>query len=105
MGRGVTVSHKLLLGDCALPHPVVPPAKAGIGVCGHGEASAREDVKDSILDLFHSRGKVGDEVMRLGIQTDDDQIGKKFGNTFIGSSSGEDTVVYPLQVILLKSAD
>ena len=62
-------------------------------------------MEDRILNLFDGGWKVGDQVMGLGVQSDNHKIGQAFRDSLVGFPRGEDPVVHTLQVVLLEPAD
>jgi len=90
---GKTVAHKSIGRDRALAKPMTSPAVTGVGVGGILKAITAQRMEDLVLDNFDGRREVGDEVMRIGIETNDDGFGKETGDSIVGGKSLKDGAV------------
>jgi len=100
-----TVADERFLRDRAFTQPMAAPTIAGVGIGGALETVAAQDVQDGVLDHLDRRREIGDEMMLVGIETDDDGIGQERGERFVGVPSGEKFFVDAGQAILLEAAD
>jgi hypothetical protein len=62
-------------------------------------------VQNHVLNRLDGRRKIGDQVMRLGVQANDGCVRQEGGNPLVGTVRSENPVIYARQKILLESAD
>ena len=100
-----TVADKLRIGNRTFTQPVPTPPVTFVSVGGILKSIAAQNVNDIILNRFDGRRKIGDVVMWIGIQTDDDGIREKLSDFFVERVGIEKLVIDARQVILLETAD
>ncbi len=99
------VAGKLLRRDRAFAQPVPAPAVTFVGVGGFLEAVTAQRVQHLVLNRLNRRRKIGNEMVRIGIEADDGRVREKRGDVLIRFVRREDFVVHARQEILLKAAD
>ena len=99
------VADELFLGDGAFPQPVPSPAVAFVGVGGLLKAVTAQHVQHLALNRLHRRRKIGNQMVRVGIEADDDRIGQKRGDVLVRPLRAEDFVIHARQKIRLKTAN
>jgi len=66
------------------------------------EPVTAQRVQNFVLNRFDGGRKIGDEMVRIGIETDHDRAGEEFRQLVIRTPGFENLVVNPRQEILLK---
>ena len=100
-----TVVTELRRGDGTLAQPMPAPPITFISVGGLLKTLASQRVQHPALDRLDGRRKVGDQMMRIGIEADDGRVRQKRRDGLIRTVRGENLVVHARQIILLKPAD
>src|SRR3954465_13548470 len=88
-----TIPGKFIRWERAFSQPMSSPTIAGIGICGILKTVAAQRVKHLVLDGFNRRRKIRNEMVRIGVQADDNGIGEKSGDLFIRAVCLEKLVV------------
>ncbi len=100
-----TVAGKLFLGDRAFPQPVPAPAVTFVGVGGFLKTVTAQRVQHLVLNRFNRRRKIGNEMVRIGIEADDGRVRQKRRDVLVRTVRREDFVIHARQKILLEAAD
>jgi hypothetical protein len=81
------------------------PAIASVSIGRVLETITAQDVQDGVLDHLDRRRKIGDEMMFVAVEADDDGVGQKVSERLIGVPCGEKFFIDVWQTILLKAAN
>src|ERR1035437_2546422 len=81
------------------------PAVTLVGIGGFLKAMAPQRVQHRVLDRLDPRRKVGDQMMRVGIEADDGRVRQKRRDALVRAVRAENLVVHARQQIRLKTAD
>src|SRR5204863_2385411 len=96
---------EVIRSDGAFTEPVASPAVTGVGVGGILESVTSEGMKNVVLDGFDGGREIGDVMLGIGIEADDDSVGEKVGNFFVREEAVEYVVVNTRIKILAEAAD
>ncbi len=100
-----TVADERFLRDRAFAQPMAAPTITGVSIGRVLETVTAQHVQDGVLDHLDGRREIGDEMVLVGIEADDDGIGEKPGEGFIGVPRREKFLVDAGEAILLEAAD
>ena len=87
------VADELGGGEGAFAQPVAAPAIAFVGVGGVLKAVAAQGMEDLVLNDLDGGRKIGDVMVRIGIEADNGGVGEKAGEQLLGGMAGEEGVV------------
>ena len=81
------------------------PAVTFVGIGGLLKTVAAERVQRLVLNLLNGRRKIGNQMMRFGVETDNRGVGKKRGDGLVRALRAENLVVNARHEVMLEAAD